>query len=26
LNAHDIQSGALSPNDVVRSSGGNETN
>jgi len=26
LNAHDVQSGAPSPNDVVRSSGGSETN
>jgi len=26
LNVHDVQSGAPSPNDVVRSSGGSETN
>jgi len=26
LNAHDVQSGAPSPNDVVQSSGGSETN
>jgi len=26
LNAHDVQSGAPSPKDVVRSNGGSETN